>query len=194
MGANRAYDATNSLIRDGANYLISFGVAAALHNSLQPGDILLPEKLIDYRGNTQKLNDPSQLKGRLLSHVKCKKRPGIFSKNLAEINEFLDTPESKQQLHQSSGAWAADMESGAIFRATSEHQLPMNIIRVISDDVHQSIPGTVKNHLNKYGQPLFPGFYLGLVFSPIEIISLVQLGLGFRRARRSLTLFSELIN
>ncbi len=194
MGANRAYDAANCLIDEGANYLISWGTAAALDDSLSPGDVILPEIITDLEGKKYELSDPSKLQIPELIQSYNKKNLRIFRNELAETGEFLDTPEVKKQLQLSTGAWAADMESCAIFRAASEQQLAMNVIRVISDASHHSIPSTVKNHVNKYGQPLFPNFYLSLLLAPQEIVALVQLGLGFRKACNRLKTLSSLFD
>lgn len=47
MGSNAAHGAALKLHEYGVNALVSFGVAAALDDKLTPGDLVLPESVVD---------------------------------------------------------------------------------------------------------------------------------------------------
>lgn len=181
-GYENAKLAVEQLISNGANCLVSWGCAAALSPILRPGDLLLP----DYVLNGNQISMPTD-------KVWQEKFVNVFldklnfkSGTLAHANYIVAKREEKQLLHQLTGAYALDMESAAVYECAKQANLPCIAIRSIADPVTMNLPNAINFALNNVGQVEINKLLRYLIFNPWEIPSLIQLGLCFNQAQRSL--------
>jgi nucleoside phosphorylase len=101
------------------DYLISAGFAGALTDQLHVGDVLLARNFstLDVRG-----------------------AQAFHFENLHTAPNMIDSGEEREELAQTTGAAAVDMETKFIARACAEHALPLLSLRVISDTPAEALP------------------------------------------------------
>jgi adenosylhomocysteine nucleosidase len=181
-GHVNAKSASELLVAKGANRLISWGCAAALSESLKPGDLILADELID-AGNVVMAASADWLayaKNSLAKFVV------IQSGRLAESTSIVSSSKEKKQLHAITGAIALDMESVAVARVAKQHTLPFLTIRVIADPVNMNLPRAINYSLNEQGEMVLRKLLLFLFLHPAELPGLIKLGLYFNAAKKTL--------
>ena len=181
-GHVNAKSASELLVAKGANRLISWGCAAALSESLKPGDLILADELID-AGNVVMATSADWLayaKNSLAKFVV------IQSGRLAESTSIVSSSKEKKRLHSTTGAIALDMESVAVARVAKQHTLPFLTIRVIADPVNMDLPRAIYYSLNDQGEMVLRKLLLFLFLHPAELPGLIKLGLYFNAAKKTL--------
>jgi hopanoid-associated phosphorylase len=181
-GHVNAKSASELLVAKGANRLISWGCAAALSESLKPGDLILADELID-AGNVVMATSADWLayaKNSLAKFVV------IQSGRLAESTSIVSSSKEKKQLHAITGAIALDMESVAVARVAKQHTLPFLTIRVIADPVNMNLPRAINYSLNDQGEMVLRKLLLFLFLHPAELPGLIKLGFHFNAAKKTL--------
>jgi adenosylhomocysteine nucleosidase len=181
-GPANAQSAAELLVAKGATRLMSWGCAAALSESLKPGDLILADKLTDV-GNAEMTVDAnwhSYTKNRLAAFAVVHIGP------LAESKSIVSSSKDKKQLHSITGAIALDMESIAIAKVAWRHTLSFLSIRVIADPVNMNLPKAVNYSLNDRGEVALGKLLLFLLLHPAELPGLIKLGLHFNAARKTL--------
>ncbi|MEM6912683.1 MAG: hypothetical protein AAF511_01760, partial [Pseudomonadota bacterium] len=108
-GANpdRAYQYAVKLADDGAEHLVSVGLAGALVPDLQPGDLVLPRMVITADGIGYEAH--------ALAWPESKGSPVLFG-----ADRVITTAAEKAKIAQSFEASVVDMESHAVARAAKE--------------------------------------------------------------------------
>jgi adenosylhomocysteine nucleosidase len=181
-GPVNAQSAAELLIAEGASRLISWGCAAALSESLKPGDLVLADELIDAGNVEMAVNDDwrGYAKNRLANFA------AVHGGRLAESRGIVSSSKEKKQLHSITGAVALDMESIAIARVARQHTLPFLAIRVIADPVNMNLPGAINYSLNDQGEVVLKKLIFFLFLHPAELPGLIKLGLHFNAAKKTL--------
>jgi adenosylhomocysteine nucleosidase len=108
--------------------VLSAGFSGALQPGLAVGDLVLAREFVNGKGDLISATFP----GRLPDDFRVKLRPG----RLLTVSELVADPHHKQQLGESSGALAVDMETAEAARLCGQKRLPFGCLRVISDDWH----------------------------------------------------------
>ncbi len=183
IGANRARLAAQTLLKNGATALVSWGFAGGLDPGLSPGSLILPESILA-KDQSLYCVDPvwrKTLCNRLNPHVDF--QGGV----LAESPEVLASCAEKIALFQRTGARAVDMESASIALVAKEGGVPFLAIRAISDAAKVALPRSAMNSIDKFGRVRFSRLLLGLARSPLELAALVHLGRNSRIAQATLT-------
>ncbi|MCK9396172.1 MAG: phosphorylase [Methylobacter sp.] len=189
-GADNARAASEALIAQGATKLISWGCAAALCETLKPGDLVLTDTLIDtelteisihpeWHGHAQNL---------LSAHLQ------IHTGSLVESKGIVATGTDKKHLHAHTGAVALDMESAAIAKVARKNNLPFLAIRAIADPADMDLPKAVNHALNDEGEIILSKLLLFIVLHPSELPELIKLGLHFNAAKNTLKLIAKQLN
>ena len=181
-GPVNAQSAAELLVAKGATRLISWGCAAALGESLRPGDLVLADKLID-AGNVEIAVNADwtvHAKNSLANYVV------VYSGCLAESTRIVSSSKDKKQLHSNTGAIALDMESVAVARVAKQHTLPFLTIRVIADPVNMNLPRAINYSLNDQGEMVLRKLLLFLFLHPAELPGLIKLGFHFNAAKKTL--------
>jgi adenosylhomocysteine nucleosidase len=105
----------------------------------------------------------------------------------------MKTPAEKRALAKRTQAAATDMESAAQARLAKEHGLPFMAIRAIVDTASTDIPATVLKALDSQGNISVWKLLANSYLSPADWIKIVQLGIQFSAARRTLKKTRELV-
>ena len=131
--------AASSLLAQGCTSLISCGLAGGLDPSLCPGDVIVPDAVLDGR---ERYSTEPEL-SRLLD--------GPTSHRLLSINSIVANAADKHRLWQETGAAAIDMESGVVARIATTNGLPFAVLRVICDPAERSLPPAALAALDSHG-------------------------------------------
>jgi adenosylhomocysteine nucleosidase len=188
MGAGRARLAGKGLLEAGARALISWGTAGALAPELDPGTLLIPERVVDSLGRV--LTTDAAWRERMRSHASDRLlsvSPGL----LAQADEVIRTPAEKRALYQRLGAAAVDMESAALGALAREARVPFVVVRAVTDTARVSIPASVTGSMDPAGGIEVRKLLSGLLRHPADAISLIRLARGFRAAASALAAFAE---
>lgn len=175
IGAQRAGQAAEVAVADGADLLVSFGSAAGLDRQLCSGDLLL---------TTQVGVDLSALGGR---QAACRQgaaeilhelepRDGV----IVQSSVLLTTEAQKKTLYQTTGASAVDMESAAIAAVARRHQRLFFALRVILDDAYTAVPSALVQACDVYGKVKIMRMCAAVIKRP----ALVSVFPGLARAQR----------
>jgi adenosylhomocysteine nucleosidase len=186
-GTNNARTVSELLIRQGATRLISWGCAAALSDTLKPGDLVLPDLLIDAENTRIDINPDwhAYAKNLLTSCLK------VHTGSLAESAGIVATGQAKKRLYAQTGAIALDMESIAIAKVARQYQLPFLAIRAIADPVNMDLPKAINHSLNDEGDIVLGKLLLFIALHPAELPGLIKLGLHFHAAKNTLKLVAK---
>ena len=183
VGPHRAAEAARKLIRGGASFLVSWGVAGSLSSALPSGSLILAENVIAGHGTIFK-TDPvmSDQIGKALNGC-CSYHRG----NLAASDRVVNTDRERNRLYRSTGAVAVDMESAAIAQVAEEASVPFLAVRVILDSVQTVIPDCAIKSLDKYGRVRLIPFLLNIARNPSDARHLIALAPAYRKAKTTMT-------
>ncbi len=189
VGPDRAYDAANRIVAEGATALLSWGLAGALRPKVSPGDVMIPDKVVDTDGNCYETDADwrARLREGLQSGLCVHMGILISNKRVAASTQ------SKKSLGEQTGAAAVDMESAGVARAAHEHRLPFAVVRVVSDDLATEIPPSVLAATDEYGNVRRAQLAARLLRSPYIIPSLIRIGLQFRSAKLSMNRIAKTV-
>ena len=183
VGPQNASRAAEGLLQHNCGALISWGCAAAIAPDLKPGDLILPEFVIDASG-TRFPVDPAWHQ-RLVQHLRSD-----FDLSTGPITESLNLVQSareKQALHARTRATALDMESAALARFAAHRQLPFVTIRAIADPHKMDLPKPVAAAVDGQGEIRLSRLLIELARHPGSLPELIRLGVYFRSAQRELS-------
>ncbi|NOU21968.1 MAG: phosphorylase [Methyloglobulus sp.] len=184
-GHENARIASELLVKQGANQLISWGCAAALDGSFKPGDLVLANNCVDADNIEFDLNN----EGWLLHTKTCLSKHltvCCYTGKLAESRRIVSSSHDKAQLGSATGAIALDMESVAIARVAQGYGLPFLSIRAIADPLNMDLPKAVSHALNDQGDVGLSKLLAYLLWHPAELPGLIRLGLCFHAAKKTL--------
>jgi adenosylhomocysteine nucleosidase len=186
-GSDNARAASELLIAHGATRLISWGCAAALDETLNPGNLVLADSLTDAENSRIAIHSDwlSHAKDLLSASIK------IHIGSLAESQKIVATGNDKKHLHTQTGAIALDMESIAIAKVALQHGLPFLAIRAIADPVNMDLPKAINHSLNSEGDIMLGRLLLFIALHPAELPGLIKLGLHFNNAKNTLKLAAK---
>ncbi|WP_432740404.1 phosphorylase [Methylobacter sp. G7] len=186
-GANNAQAASELLIAQGATCLISWGCAAALSETLKPGDLVLADNLIDADNAQFSIHSDwhSNTRNLLSSTLK------VHTGSLVESNTIVATTQDKKHLYAQTGAIALDMETVAIAKVARQNSLPFLAIRAIADPVSMDLPKAINHSLNNGGDIVLSKLLLYIARHPTELPGLIRLGLHFNAAKITLKLIAS---
>jgi len=168
----RAYTGAEHLLRNGANALMSFGIAGALEPTLTPGQIVLAENVID---GTGKQFQTDKIWYRTLSEI-LTPHVEFTCGSIATTENAATTPMEKASLFSRTGALAVDMESSGVGAAAERHNVPFIAIRAIADPASRRLPKSALAGLTPDGTTRPISVLLGLVLRPWELPGLMLLG------------------
>ncbi|HEY7680713.1 MAG TPA: hypothetical protein VIC04_09380 [Terriglobia bacterium] len=108
--------------------MISVGFAAGLRESLQPGELIVADTVVDEKSGERFSCAESLLP------IASGQRGGLLS-----VSEVIGSAEQKRRLGKTWGALAADMESAGVARAARAAGLAFGAVKSITDSSDESI-------------------------------------------------------
>jgi adenosylhomocysteine nucleosidase len=191
-GPENAATSANQLISNGANRLVSWGCAAALHESCKPGDLILPECLVSENSPPIYLISPWLKETR--AALKSENQACDLTGTLAESAHIVSTALEKKRIADHTQAKALDMESYAIAQVAKLNDLPCLVVRAIADPASMDLPKAISFAIDKQGEVVLTRLLSYLITHPYEIPGLIRLGKDFSSARKTLQLAAKKLN
>ncbi|MBI3988712.1 MAG: hypothetical protein HY347_03755 [candidate division NC10 bacterium] len=177
MGRTRSEHATIALVEGFTpSTLLSAGLAGALQPDLQPGEIILGERILDQTPSVPYadplLSSPALIKlaRETAKTIGLPHRQGT----LLTSPRILIEPTEKQEAARS-GALAADLESAAVARVASCARLPFLAIRGVSDTLDQPLGLDFNRLTGRKGEVSATKVLLKLLVCPKVVPSLWRL-------------------
>jgi hopanoid-associated phosphorylase len=178
---DRAEALAEAAIRQGAEALISFGIAGGLDPALGAGSIVLASEIILPDGS-RIATDAAWRKRvlRQLGGLDVSERPiAGADRPIVDIGE-------KAALHARARAVAVDMESHGIARVAARKSLPLLVLRAIADPASRALPASATVGLASDGTVKPLATISRLLAAPGELPALVGLTADVVRALATL--------
>jgi adenosylhomocysteine nucleosidase len=169
-----AENAAQRLVNEGAEALVSFGLAGGLDRALRPGALIVPSAVLarDERYAT----DPA------LSRV----LGGMTPHHVLGADAIVASAKEKRRFRDRTGAAAVDLESGAVARLAALHGLPFAVLRAICDPADGTLPPAAVAALDTRGAVHVWRVLGSVAAQPQQIPALLALAADAVAARRSL--------
>jgi adenosylhomocysteine nucleosidase len=165
-------------IDDGAEALISFGIAAGLAWNMDAGTCAVGRNVV--HDGTSYAADPVW-SGHIRSMIGV---PDLVT--IAGVDQPLRSQAEKKALHDETGAAAADMESHVVGRLAAKHELPFAVIRAIADPVNRDLPEAALAGMSSDGSVNIGGVLVSIAKEPSSLRALVRLAADTRLAMGTL--------
>jgi adenosylhomocysteine nucleosidase len=162
------------LLVDGADGLISFGIAGGLAPGLKPGTLVVATEVIAEDGRRYPTMDVSASVTEII-------RAPIFGGRV-----IVSRAEAKQELYHRTGAVAVDLESTETARLCAHAGVPLAVIRAIGDPAERDLPPAALVGLNADGQVDLRAVLASVLRMPGQIPALLTVALDTRRALAAL--------
>ncbi len=187
VGARCASESVKKLIEEGVDRLLSWGCAGGLAPEVQPGDLLLPKRVISSDGEEWSPDEIwRQRMQRDLEGV-CVVREGP----LYSSRDPVITESDRKRLYEETGAVAVDMESGAVVQIASEQGIPCLIVRAAADCSKSGIPACISDSIDRDGFVNRRILFRKLLVRPSEWAKTIRLAREFRAACSTLSLTAQ---
>ncbi len=181
--AERAGQRARELVRDGAEALLSFGVAGATDPDLQSGDLIVAESvLLDEDGKGDRFPCDANWRAALNGALASARLPCHGGMLIGSAKLWRD-PKDKEGVFARTGAVAADMESGAVGAVAAKAGLPFLAVRAIADRARDALPALVTTAVRPDGRTAVSRVLAALARRPGDIPGTIGLA---RRAELAL--------
>lgn len=169
-----ARQAAQYLVAQGAEALLSFGLAGGLQPGLPPGTLLVPTAIIT----------PSAIYECAAALVAA--LGGATPGTLLAGDKIAATRTEKSSLYQRYQAKAIDLESGAVAEIATQQALPFAVLRAVADPAERTLPPAALMALKDDGSLDFVRLIGSLLRQPTQIPALIQIGRDAKAARKIL--------
>lgn len=169
-----AEQAAEALVAEGAQGLISFGLAGGLRPGLVAGSIVVPTAVLE--GNRVYPADYA-----LMAFLGGSTGAPIYAGQ-----KIAPTAHDKQLIFRRSRPDAIDLESGAVARVAQARGLPFAVLRAVADPWDADLPPAAHIALDDGGRLNFPAIALSVLRHPGQIKGLIALGRATKSARAAL--------
>ncbi len=172
--AEGARAAAERLLADGAEALVSFGLAGGLDPALRPGAILVPEAVLA-AGRVWPV-DPAL----------ARRLGPPDGRTILGGDRIVVTAAEKRRLHHATGAAAVDLESGAVAEAAHCAGRPFAVLRAICDPADRDLPPAALTALGAGGAIAVSRLLGSLLSRPGQLAGLLALARDAAAARRAM--------
>jgi adenosylhomocysteine nucleosidase len=181
----RAPFGIDQMLGEGVVALMSFGMAGALDPALNPGDLLVAERVIapdgriyaaDAAWSALLVAPPDETPG-------C---PACRLALLAGVDRPVVSAAGKRELRERTGAAAVDMESHVVAEAAARRGVPFIALRAIADPAGRAIPPAALAGLAPDGRTRPLAVLARLALRPWQIPELMRLAADSAAALKAL--------
>ncbi|HEX2429773.1 MAG TPA: hypothetical protein VHK03_03280, partial [Aestuariivirgaceae bacterium] len=174
-GAPTAQVTVDRLIAEGAEAILSFGLAGGLDPSIPPGALIVPEGVLLPESDGLKVLETdrrwrNRLVNLLSSGSEVRENPLLCS-----FEPVLGVAD-KAKLHQDSEAGAVDMESALIARAAANRSVPFLALRAVSDCAATAIPAAAASAMTPGGRLNIWPIIVALATGQLNLLDLLHVG------------------
>lgn len=179
-GEARAAAAAERALAAGAAGLLSWGLAGGLDESVAPGTVVVPRRVLGEGGAAYAVaGEWHERLAALADEVP------VSTGDVLTVRAALHSPREKRAAHATTGAVAVDMESAAIAAAAARAGVPFAVARVVVDGAADALPRAAEQWIDERGGRRWAPV-LRAVASPAEWPVLARLGRRFAVANRVL--------
>jgi adenosylhomocysteine nucleosidase len=174
-----------SLLRAGAEALISFGLAGALAPGLAPGALLVPRAVIDETGMRYTVDPEWRMR-----MIDALRGAGLWleERDMLGASEVAASLARKADFHRLTGAVAIDLESHLVAQAAARAGRPFLVLRAVADSATQALPDAAVHGLAPNGKPALGRVFRSVASDPRQILALIKLAGDTRRGLDALGL------
>lgn len=188
--AARARRQAAQLIIDGAEALLSFGVAGGLDARLKPGDVVV--------GDVVRLPDGGSIAADMAWRASLLTQAGangiaMTEGPIAGTETVVVTAGEKTALAARTGALVVDVESHALAHVAGAAGVPFVAVRAVADPAQQSLPRAVLGAVADDGAIRPLPVIARLLVSPWQVPHVVRLHLNTRAALAALGRLARLL-
>ena len=177
--AARTLALAEASLRDGAEALLSFGIAGALAPTLSPGTLLLPRFVRDGSRLGYAVDEAWRLRvAAALAAVGLHAEEG----DMLGADEAAASLARKAALFAATGAIAVDLESHLVARVAARARRPFLVLRAVADPASRALPPAAVNGLDERGAPAFGRVLAAVLRDPTQIPALLRLAGDTRKA------------
>lgn len=147
---NAAVTAQTMILKYNTKYIINIGVAGGLNSTLNIGDIVVADKVVEHDMDTTPCgDDPGYITGINMSYMPCDKRLtdlltecsselGIHTiiGTIASGDQFICTDSQRKKIIDTFNASAAEMEGASIGHVCTMNNVSFAVLRAISDNAN----------------------------------------------------------
>ncbi len=169
-----AYRAAERLIGQGAEALVSFGLAGGLAPGAAPGTLLVPHAVAEGAENYP-------CDRALIAFL-----GGPAGETILAGTDIAATVAQKTALYRATRIGAVDLESGSVARAARAHGLPFAVLRAIADPATRTLPPAALVPLTQSGAIDLPRILRSVLANPAQIPALIGLARDAGKARAAL--------
>jgi hopanoid-associated phosphorylase len=181
--ATRTVALAAALLDEGADGLVSFGIAGALAPQLRPGTLLLPRAVIEESGARHPVDAAWHAR---VMQAFAAKRLESEARDLFGADLAVASAARKATLFHATGAIAVDLESHLVAREAARAGRPFLVLRAIADPATRNLPPAAVNGLDASGNPALGRVLMSVARHPGQIAALLRLAGDTRRALSAL--------
>ncbi len=183
----RAAAAARRLIADGAEALLSFGLAGGLDPRLNPGDLIVADMAINRR--REAYDTDLAWRVALFQALEAARPTGGA---VLGSETLVASTEAKTKLRDATGAVAVDMESFAVASVADEACVPFAILRAVADPLWRDVPRAAHAGIADDGGVRVGAVLGGLIMAPWQLVSLIAIAIEARQGLAALGRAAEL--
>jgi adenosylhomocysteine nucleosidase len=161
---------------EGANCLLSFGIAGALAPNLRAGDVVISAEVVS---DGQRWQGDEHFRGRVADLARD---IGAHRGPVLGASAILATEADKRRAWRNTGALAVDLESDVVARIASRAGIPFLVARTIADTVYRELPPAALIPLSEAGTPDLARVLGSVLRRPRQIRTLIALAWETRMA------------
>lgn len=166
---------------EGANCLMSFGIAGALAPDLRAGDVVISAEVVA-GGDRWRADEWFQDRvAELASEIGALRGPVLGARAI------LATEADKSRAWRETGALAVDLESDVVARIATQAGIPFLVARTIADTAYRELPPAALIPLSEAGTPNLARVLGSVLRRPGQIRTLIRLAWETRMALSALT-------
>jgi hopanoid-associated phosphorylase len=169
---------------EGAEAVLSIGLAGALDPSLEVGDVVVGSEVLRPR---RRWETDVAWREWLLARL-----PGAHSGAVYGSGEMVLNALDKAKLRRQGGAVLVDMESHVAAQVAAARGLPFGVVRVVSDKATASLPQAVLAGLAEDGSMNLMGVLGALARDPRQLPALIRVGRDADAAFKALNVAARL--
>ena len=183
--SERARVQTRSLLKQGCQAIVSFGIAGGLDPEVEPGTVVIAQEVLAPDG-TRYSADP-EWRDRVLSDLADHVAPSpVIGGAIAGSGRIIATAAEKRALLYRTGAVAVDMESHAVGEVASSRGVRFIVIRAVADSAERKVPESASHAIAEDGSERIAAVVGHLAVRPWELPSLIALARANARATQAL--------
>lgn len=166
----------------GANCLVSFGIAGGLAPQLRAGDVVISTEVLSDTGRWQAEESFRARVADLAAGI------GASEGLVLGTSRIMASTEEKRRTWVETGALAVDLESDVVARIAASTGIPFVVVRTIADTAYRALPPAALIPLAKNGHPKLVHVLASVLRRPRQVAALCGLARETQAALAALVL------